>query len=46
MSNSIPDRNNQFNQKLNWGKVINELPDATEILKTGDMSFTDPLQNE
>ena len=43
MSDSVQDRN--FNQKLNWGKVVNELPDATEILKTGDMSWIDPMQN-
>ena len=43
MSDSVQDRN--FNQKLNSGKVVNELPDATEILKTGDMSWIDPMLN-
>jgi len=34
-----------FPQKMNWGKIIEEVPDAIEILQTGDLSWLNPMQN-
>jgi len=30
---------------MNWGKIIEEVPDAIEILQTGDLSWLNPMQN-
>ena len=34
-----------FPQKMNWGKLVEEIPDALEVLKTGDLSWLDPMKN-